>query len=61
MEFKTVLGTYQGVHITTDTESIPARAYNSKHAGWINRYGFWNIKLNDDWSFWVITEYLPWE
>jgi len=61
MEFRTVLGLYQGVHIITDTENIPARAYASKQRGWINRYGFWNILLEDNWSFWIITEYFPWE
>lgn len=61
MEFKTVLGLYQDVHIITDTESIPARAYAAKENSWKNRYGFWNIKLNDGWNFWVICDYIEWE
>jgi len=58
MEYKCVLGTYINNTIITEKEIIPARAYASKESGWKNRYGYWNLKLNPGWTFWVITEYI---
>ena len=58
IKFKCVLGTYTGTQIITDKEIIEARSYASKYKFLINKYGYWNIKLNPGWTFWVITEYI---
>lgn len=58
IEYQCVLGTYRNNKIITDTGEIPAKAYVSRHSGWNNRYGFWQLKLNSGWDFWVITEFL---
>lgn len=53
-----MLGVYDNNKISTETEVIDARAYASRKSLWHNRYGFWLLKLNEGWNFWVICEYV---
>jgi len=44
--------------VTQEGEIIPARAYASRESYWINKYGYWQLKMNPGWDFWVICEYV---
>lgn len=56
--FRCVLGKYIHNQIVCEDEIIEARAYAGRQKEWTNRYGYWLIKKNKDFFFWVICDYV---
>lgn len=60
-EFRTVLGTFKDSKIITEDEIIFARAYAAKRNKWNNLYGFFQLKYNNDFGYYIVCNYVPFD
>ena len=57
-KLKVVLGLFLGSSIESENETIHCKAYASQESKYLNKYGFFLLKYNNELKWWIIIDYV---